>query len=219
MARFASKIGKIGTGSIFSPTYRREKNRTGTFLRIGVLGGSFNPIHFGHLRLAEEAREALRLDRVLFIPALRRPHKPQHGLVDGRHRLAMVRLAIAGQPAFAVSDVELQRPGPSYTVDTLMTLRRQSGARARLFFLCGADTLQELKIWKDLDRVLQLCTFVVATRPGYPWRPRRGLTRLTMTPLAISASDIRRRVAEQHSIRYLVPDAVERYIARHRLYP
>ena len=188
-------------------------------MRIGILGGSFNPIHDGHLRLAEEAREALRLDRVLFIPAGHRPHKPQHGLIDARHRLAMVRLAIRDHVSFAVSAIELQRTGPSYTVDTLLALRRQFGARARCFFISGADTLQELKIWKDVDRVLRLCTFVVATRPGYPLRlRRRGLTGLPMTPLAISASDIRRRVHQGRSIRYLVPDTVERYIARHDLY-
>ncbi len=187
-------------------------------MKIGVLGGSFNPIHCGHLRLAEEAREALRLDRVLFIPAGHRPHKPQRGLIDGRHRLAMVRLAIKGRPAFAASAIELQRAGPSYTVETLLALQRRYGARTRLCFVSGADTLQELKIWKDLDRVLRLCTFVVATRPGYAWRARQGITRLAMTPLAVSASDIRRRVHQGRSIRYLVPDAVERYIARHRLY-
>ena len=137
-------------------------------MRIGILGGSFNPIHDGHLRLAEEAREALRLGRVLFIPAGLRPHKPQQGLIEGRHRLAMVRLAIRGHATFQASDLELRRPGHSYTVDTLEALRRHWGLGTRLFFLSGADTLQELRIWKDLDRVLALCTFVVATRPGYP---------------------------------------------------
>ena len=188
-------------------------------MRIGILGGSFNPIHYGHLRLAEEAREALRLDRVLFIPAGLRPHKMRHDVIDGRHRLAMARLAIRGHAAFEASDLELHRPGPSYTVDTLEALRRRWGRRAQFFFLSGADTLQELRLWKDLDRVLALCTFVVATRPGYPLPlRRRGFTGLPMTPLAISASDIRRRVTEGRSIRYLLPDAVARYIARHRPY-
>ena len=187
--------------------------------RIGILGGSFNPIHYGHLRLAEEAREALQLDRVLFVPANVRPHKPQHGLIAAQHRLAMARLAVRGHAAFAVDDLELRRAGPSYTVETLAALRRRCGARTQLFFLSGADTLQELSIWKDLDRVLRLCTFVVATRPGYSSRARRrGFRALPMTPLAISASDIRRRVAAGRSIRYLVPDAVARYIARHGLY-
>lgn len=188
-------------------------------MRIGVLGGSFNPVHYGHLRLAEEAREHLQLDRVLFIPAGLRPHKPQRGLIEGRHRLAMVRLAIRRQPAFEASDIELRRPGPSYTVDTLEALRRRRRRRARLFFLSGADTLQELRTWRDPDRVLALCTFVVATRPGYALRVKRhGMTTLPVTRLAISASDIRRRVAGGRSIRYLVPAAVAAYIARHRLY-
>ncbi len=188
-------------------------------MRIGIFGGSFNPIHYGHLRLAEEARETLRLDRVLFIPAGIRPHKPQHGVIEGRHRVTMVRLAIRGHAAFEASDLELRRSGPSYTVETLLTLRHRWGTRARLFFLSGADTLSELKIWKDVDRVLQLCTFVVATRPGYPCRVRRrGVQTFTMTPLAISASEIRQRLAAGRSVRYLVPDAVVSYIARHHLY-
>lgn len=188
-------------------------------MRIGILGGSFNPIHYGHLRLAEEAREALRLERVLFIPAGQRPHKVRHDVIDGRHRLAMVRLAIRGHAAFRASDIELRRPGHSYTVDTLEALHRRWGSRAQLFFLSGADTLQELRLWKDLDRVLALCTFIVATRPGYPLQlRRRGFAALPMTPLAIAASDIRRRIATGRSIRYLAPETIARYIARHRLY-
>ena len=189
-------------------------------MRIGVLGGSFNPVHLGHLRLAEEAREMLRLDRVLFVPAGVRPHKQRRDLIDGRHRLAMVRLAIKGHPAFAASDLELRRRGPSYTVDTLEALHQQLGPRARLFFLSGADTMQELKIWRALRRVLELCTFVVATRPGYSLRStRRGVLPLAISRLEISASDIRRRMAAGRSIRYLVPEAVERYIVKYHLYP
>jgi len=200
--------------------------------RIGVYGGSFNPIHLAHLRLAEEARERLDLERVIFVPARLPPHKDPSVLAGAQDRLRMVRLAIAGNAAFAVSDTELRRRGPSYTVDTVAAMRRRYGDEARLFFLIGTDTIEELPTWRDIGRLVRLCTFVPLSRPGAR-RPRvaalagavgRAEARailaraLPMPEMDISATDIRRRVAEGRSIRYLVPQAVADYIRRRGLY-
>jgi nicotinate-nucleotide adenylyltransferase len=213
-------------------------------VRLGLFGGSFNPIHLAHLRCAEEIGEALALDRVVFIPSASPPHKPGHSLVAAEHRLAMVRGAVRGNPRFRVSAMELSRGGHSYTVDTLRVLRRRLGPAATLYFLLGADAFSELATWKEYDAIFSLAHLVVLSRPPYPARPpvarlpvavRRGfcyrashdglidaeghqILFRTVTPLDISASDIRARVARGQSVRYLVPDTVARYIAHHRLY-
>ena len=185
-------------------------------MRLGVFGGTFNPVHLGHLLLAETAREALSLDRVVFIPNRQPPHKPSAGLLAGPVRLTLVRLAIRHHPAFVASDIELQREGPSYTIDTVKLLRRQA-PDAALFLLVGEDMLAvRWRAWSELKR---LCTVVVAHRPGArPRRGERGLRRLAMPQLDIASADIRSRAAAGRSIRYLVPDAVARYIQQHRLY-
>ncbi len=186
-----------------------------TALRLGILGGTFNPIHDGHLLLAETAREALRLDRVLFIPAGRPPHKPARGLLPGGARMALVRCAIRGQAAFAASDMELRRRGRSYTIDTVRALRRRF-PQATLFLLLGADLLEvPWRAWEELQR---LCTVAVAARSGGRIVRRAGLVTLPMPVVAISSSDIRQRLATHRSIRYLVPEAVERAIRRHGWY-
>jgi nicotinate-nucleotide adenylyltransferase len=190
--------------------------------KLGILGGSFNPIHLGHLVLAETAREALGLDRVIFIPAKLPPHKRAAALADGADRLAMVRLAIAGNPALAVSDIELRRPGISYSVATVRALRKKLGAGAPIYFLIGMDTVAELPTWREIARLARLCRFVPLSRPGHGrpnaaaleravgrLRARALLQRaLAMPPIGISSSEIRRRVADGRTIRYLVPDAV-----------
>ena len=200
--------------------------------KLGILGGSFNPIHLGHLVLAETAREALGLDRVIFIPAKLPPHKRAAALADGADRLAMVRLAIAGNPALAVSDIELRRPGISYSVATVRALRKKLGAGAPIYFLIGMDTVAELPTWREIARLARLCRFVPLSRPGHGrpnaaaleravgrLRARALLQRaLAMPPIGISSSEIRRRVADGRTIRYLVPDAVAAYIRRKRLY-
>lgn len=189
--------------------------------RIGILGGTFNPIHLGHLLIAQDAVDAARLDRVLFIPSATPPHKALHGNVSATHRLRMVNLAIAGDKRFAVDDLEIRRGGKSYSVDTLAALRKRH-PRASFHFIIGADSLDELHLWKDARRLVRLCRFIAVTRPGYKGKPARlpGLRyRLLHThPCDIASRDIRARAARGKSIRYLVPEAVVRYIQRHKLY-
>lgn len=214
--------------------------------RVGVLGGSFNPIHLGHLLLADEVRERLDLDQILFVPASVPPHKPPRDLAAPEHRYAMVRLAIAGQSGFAVSDLELRRPGPSYTVDTLAEIRRE--ADSELFLLLGSETFLDLLAWKEPARLAELARLVVIPRAGTPfdhegreakkilqeigqdrWIPvhdwgsvppphSRGVLLVPVTSLPISASELRRRAREGRSISYRVAAAVEAYILEHGLY-
>ncbi len=185
-------------------------------MRLGIFGGTFNPIHLGHVVLAETAREVLRLDRVLFIPTGQPPHKAVRGVLPGPVRLAMIRQAIRGQPAFAASDLELRRSDVSYSIETVRLLHRRF-QDARLFLLIGADMLAVRWVaWKEIKR---LCTVAVVRRPGAaPRRREAGVTWLAMPQIDISSSDIRRRLRAGRSIRYLVPPAVERYIRQHRLY-
>jgi nicotinate-nucleotide adenylyltransferase len=185
-------------------------------MRLGIFGGTFNPIHLGHLLLAETARDALQLDRVLFIPAARPPHKAATGLVPGWERLKLIQLAIRDHPAFAASEIELRRPGPSYSVETVRWLRKQLPA-ATLFLLIGQDMLAIRWVaWSELKR---LCTIAAVRRPGSRGALRaRGIEWLTMPQMGISSSDIRSRLRAGRSIRYLVPGAVERYLRQHRLY-
>jgi nicotinate-nucleotide adenylyltransferase len=215
--------------------------------RIGIFGGTFNPIHLGHLRSAEEVREAQQLDRILFIPSATPPHKAVNGLVTAAHRLAMARLAVAGNPSFRVSTVEIERGGPSYSVDTLRLLRARMPA-AQFFFILGIDAFREIATWRDYRGIFALANLVVTSRPPGPlltprttlhsllpvaaraefcYRPvTRELEHSTgnrivfqrISGLEISASAIRHQLLQQSSIRYLVPTSVERYIARHGLY-
>lgn len=185
-------------------------------MRIGIFGGTFNPVHVGHLLLAEAAREQLALDRIVFIPTARPPHKTARGLLPGAVRLEMLQLALQRHPAFVASDIELQRPGASYTIDTVRALRAQL-PQAKLFLLVGEDLLSvRWAAWKDIRA---LCTLVAARRPGAP-KPKaaKEIKWLEMPQLDISSSDIRKRIAAGRSIRYLVPGAVARHIAAHQLY-
>jgi len=185
-------------------------------MRIGIIGGTFNPVHHGHLLLAESAREALALERVLFIPANQPPHKPGARLLSGKARLAMLKLAIRDHAGFAASEIELSRPGPSYTLETLQTIRR-SMPDAKLFLIIGQDLLRVR--WKAWSQIKRLCTVVVAKRPGSRVaRKEKGVVWLEMPQVAVSASEIRMRVRAGRSIRYLVPRSVERYIRSHHLY-
>jgi nicotinate-nucleotide adenylyltransferase len=200
-------------------------------MRLGVFGGTFDPIHLAHLILAERCREACRLDRVLFVPAGQPPHKSERQITPGRQRLEMVELAIAGHTAFAASTIELDRPGPSYSVDTLTELANQNPGD-ELFFLIGSDSLADLPLWYQPHRISSLATLVVATRPGSkrpdvePLRAVIGssaveqlLRHFVDIPLIeISSSVIRARVAAGQSARYMVPRAVECYIETHGLY-
>jgi nicotinate-nucleotide adenylyltransferase len=184
-------------------------------MRIGLLGGTFNPVHLGHLLLAETAREQLRLDRVLFVPSRVPPHKRTPDLLPAALRLGLVRLAIRGHHAFAASGLELSRPGVSYTIDTVRALKRR-WPRATLVLLVGADLLRVRWVaWEELRR---LCTLAVASRVGDAPARLRGAYRLAMPPVGISSSDIRRRLRRGQSIRYLVPEAVERSLRAHRAF-
>jgi len=184
----------------------------------GILGGSFDPVHHGHLIAADRAAEALGLDVVLFVPCARQPLKPQAPAASAGHRSAMLRLAIEGHQRFALDLCELERGEPSYTVDTLRDLRRRRGEE-RLVLILGADAAAELPRWRMADEVARLAEVAVLTRPGAPEVTSAFVRHVVATPaIEISASDVRARCLTRKSIRYLVPEAVEKYIAKHRLY-
>ena len=190
--------------------------------RVGVFGGTFDPPHFGHLALAEWARVELGLDLVWFVPAGLPPHKRPTAASPARDRLAMTRLATRGNAAFRVSALECRRPGPSYTVDTVRALAR-SHPGARLHLLMGADTWATFGSWREPGAIARAAAIVVALRPGATRVPRpraagRRVTWLANPGLNVSSSGLRARAARGRSLRYRVPDAVARYIARHRLY-
>jgi nicotinate-nucleotide adenylyltransferase len=211
---------------------------------IGIFGGTFNPIHLGHLRAAEEVREAQALDELRLVPTALPPHKEAAGLVTGAHRLRMVELAVAGLAGYRVSTVEMERPGPSYSVDTLRALRAEVGDAVRVAFVVGLDAFRDFHTWKEYAAIFGLCDVVVVTRPPWPDRlalddipvAARGgfcyesnsesfrhesghvLTLQRITALDISAARIRAHLAAGRSIRFLVPAAVEAYIAEHGLY-
>ncbi len=185
-------------------------------MRLGMLGGTFNPIHIGHLILAECAREQARLDQVWFIPTAIPPHKSPRDLAPAMDRLRMIRLAIRGHPAFRVETMELRRGGVSYTLETVQTIRERH-PRAQLYLIIGSEMLKVP--WYGLKEIARECTFVVAPRAAVVSRPRGlRLMRLTMPSLEISSSMIRQRLRAGQSVRYLVPEAVERDICRHPLY-
>jgi nicotinate-nucleotide adenylyltransferase len=200
-------------------------------MRVGVLGGTFDPPHMGHLILAEEAHQALGLTRVLFVPAGEPWRKAGRELSPREHRLAMLRLAVADNPAFAVSTAEVDRQGPSYTAETLAELREQLGSESELFFIMGADSLADFPHWHQPRRILELACLAVAERSpvgdegfeeGVPEELAEDLRGrvvwLTMPLIAISASAVRQRVRQGLSVRYWVPEAVAQYVREHGLY-
>ncbi len=194
---------------------------------LGVIGGTFDPPHYGHLALAENGRVQLGLDRVLFVVAGQPPHKPEQPITPVAHRVAMVEAAIAGNPAFAVSRVDLERPGPHYTVDMLAALHRQY-PRSALCFLLGGDSLAQFLTWRDPAGILRRAKLAVMARPGYEpdWERlearvpaiKSRLTWLDAPALDLSSTDLRRRVRDGLPLRYLVPPAVETYVRANSLY-
>ncbi len=192
--------------------------------RIAVMGGTFNPIHYAHLLSAEQVRVGLGYDKILFIPSARPPHKvADANIIEPEQRYQMALLAIIGNPYFEVSRIELERAGPSYTVETLKALQRLYGEMTELAWIIGADSLIEYKVWRDFDEVLARCIMIATTRPNYdlnrvPLEVRKRVTTFPVTGVDISATAIRERVRNRLSIRYLVPEKVENYIHRHRLY-
>jgi nicotinate-nucleotide adenylyltransferase len=195
-------------------------------MRLGLFGGTFDPIHLGHLILAESCREACDLDQVWFVVAGEPPHKPGER-TSAADRLEMARIAVAGHPAFEVSDLETNRPGPHYSVETLEAIHRDHPGD-ELFFLIGADSLADLPSWRQPDRIAQLATIVVVNRAGIDtFDPAhlpdlgpgtRPIRSVLVPPTGISSHDLRRRVAEGRSIRYQLPRGVEAYIEAQGLY-
>jgi nicotinate-nucleotide adenylyltransferase len=199
--------------------------------RIGILGGTFNPVHLGHMILAQNALETFDLSKVFFIPSAKPPHKRTAVLAGTEHRMAMLEAAVEDDLSFEVSDIEIKRGGPSYSIDTIRELKKLYPP-AEFYFIIGADSLLELHMWKDINDLLKLCNFVTFGRPGVntaqiqpkdlhlnpPWPEKLLKNVVTSRSIDISSSDIRHRVAEDMSIRYLVPRTVEMYIIEHHLY-
>jgi len=212
-------------------------------MKTGILGGTFNPIHNAHLRVAETTRDRLCLDRVLFIPAATPPHKPLDGEISFEHRRNMVALAIADNPHFSISDIEQQRGGTSYTIETLRELRHAS-PEDEFFFIIGSDSFQEISSWYSVADIFSTANIVVVERPEaiitdltsplpvairsefcylhdemrLTHRSGFSVFYLPDTPLAISSSAVRQLVRERRSIRYLVPEGVSRYISEKRIF-
>ena len=200
------------------------------FNKIGILGGTFNPIHCGHLIIAETVRENFRLDKVLFIPSGQPPHKPDDEVIDAEYRYEMVRRSVASNPFFKASRVEIDRAGYTYTVNTLQTLKEELGTNTGLYFIIGADIIPELTSWKEYTSVFKLCEFIAVLRPGHERRTfeteieqlKKDYSikiEMTEAPLIdISSSDIRKSCTSGKSIKYLVMEGVEEYIRAEGLY-
>ncbi len=200
--------------------------------RVGILGGTFDPVHYGHLVIAEEVYAALQLAEVVFVPSGQPPHKTNVEITPAEHRLKMLELAIASNPHFTISRVDLDRPGPSYTVDMLQLLRRQWGEHTAIYFIIGRDSLEDLLSWHDSSGILEQLTHLVAVRrPGYSESEafydslearlsgiKQRLLIVETPRFNISATDLRQRVAEGRPIKYQTPESVESYIVQYGLY-
>ncbi len=187
-------------------------------MKIGIFGGTFNPLHIGHLILAEEAREKLGLEKIIFVPANLPPHKDNRDIAAGSHRLKMLKLSIKGNKYFGVSDIEIRRQGRSYTIDTIREFKQKYPAD-ELYFIIGSDLLKYLDEWKDLAEINKMVKFIAATRPGYPLEKIPVYIRtLGIRAVDISGFEVRRCIKEEKSFRYLVPEAVFNYINKEGLY-
>jgi len=199
-------------------------------MRIGIMGGTFDPIHLGHLVTAEAARHQFSLEQVLFVPSGQPPHKLGRQVTGAEHRYLMTFLAIASNPDFQIARLEIDRPGHSYTFDTVIQLAAEYGRTAELYFITGADVMRDILSWHRAEELLKACHFVAASRPGFTlenymnkedlarFRNQGNIHFISVPAMAISSTDVRRRVAGGESIRYLVPDAVENYIYKNKLY-
>lgn len=195
--------------------------------RIGILGGTFNPIHLGHLMIAEMALEAFNLNRVIFVPAKEPPHK-EADVIEAKYRLEMVHEAVLDNPNFLVSDVEMKREGKSYTIDTVRYFYNTYGPTTEFFFIAGTDTIQNLPTWKYIEELLDMCEFIGAIRPGatedigeiIEWFGQRGsrIHILEVPEIKLSATDLRYRLRQGLSTRYMLPRSVYQYIKRHKIY-
>ncbi|AIS52110.1 nicotinate-nucleotide adenylyltransferase NadD [Thermoanaerobacter kivui] len=199
-------------------------------LKLGIMGGTFDPIHYGHLVTAEAVRFEFGLDKVIFVPAGNPPHKIKRKVTDKKHRYLMTILATITNPFFEVSTIEIDSEGYTYTIDTIKEFKKIYGEKTQLYFITGADAVLEILNWKSADELLKLCHFVAATRPGIEGNRideelnkikeiyGKIIYKVTVPSLAISSTDIRKRVAEGRPIKYLLPESVERYIQKYGLY-
>lgn len=190
-------------------------------MRIGLLGGTFNPIHYGHLILAEECRKNFHLQKIVFIPSAVPPHKGRR-ITCPKHRYNMVKLAVQNNKRFAIADIELERKGPSFSWETIQYFTRRH-PKDPIYFILGIDSLLKIDAWKGKRKVLDLCNFIAATRPGYrikdiPSSIRKKIKLIKIPGVDISSSQIRKRVKAGKSIKYLLPPKIEEYIYKYRLY-
>jgi nicotinate-nucleotide adenylyltransferase len=187
--------------------------------KVGILGGTFDPVHLGHLAIAQEAFEKLNLDKVIFVPSHHPPHKSAKNVVPAQDRFNMVKLAVADNPRFDVSDFELKKGGKSYSIDTAEYFRNQFPKSTKLFFIIGDDSVATLHRWKRVDELTKIVAFIAVNRLGF--RDMRSTVRIkkfTMLNLGISSSYVRKCIAENKSVRYLVPDDVILYMKKNKLY-
>jgi nicotinate-nucleotide adenylyltransferase len=189
--------------------------------RVGVMGGTFDPIHNGHLVAASEVQQKFDLDEVIFVPTGMPWMKSDRAVTEGEHRYLMTVIATAANPRFTVSRVDIDRSGPTYTIDTLRDIHA-ARPDADIFFISGADAIAQILDWKDVEQVWPLAHFVAVTRPGHPLTisglPEQGVSLLEVPALAISSTDCRSRVSRGFPVWYLVPDGVVQYISKHHLY-
>ncbi|MDR1204552.1 MAG: nicotinate-nucleotide adenylyltransferase [Peptococcaceae bacterium] len=199
--------------------------------KIGILGGTFDPVHLGHLTAAEAVREAYDLEQVLFIPAGEPPHKLDQTKTAAWHRYWMTVLATLDNPKFDVSPVEIQREGVSYTIDTLMYFREKMGSESEIYFIAGADLVFEIAGWRRSDALFERCVFVIVTRPGFDFGRLRDnlsgvltqaqlnrIAPLEIPALEVSSTEIRQKIKAGRTVRYLIPEAVDAYIRKNGLY-
>ncbi len=188
-------------------------------MKIGILGGTFNPPHLGHIKLAQEAQKKLKLDKVVFVPAYVPPHKSGKDMVSWQDRYKMAGLSIGGVSNFEVSDIEIRLKGTSYSINTIKEFKKLYGDKTEVFFIAGSDYADELKSWKDIDDLKRLCTFIIATRPGYRVVSPPANTELIEADTPdISSTEIRKRIREGASFAEHVAAEVYNYIINKRLY-
>lgn len=199
-------------------------------MRIGIMGGTFDPIHNGHLLIAEQARGFLSLDKIIFIPSGRPPHKMGRKIIDGKTRLEMLELAISDNEYFIASDMEIKRPGKTYTIDTLLEVKQEYGLETDIYFIIGSDTLFELESWKSWVDVNKNCSFVLMKRPGFETvkedkhinllleKYNSKIINCDSSTIDISSSTLREKLRNGKTVRYLIPDTVLDYINRNRIY-
>ena len=188
-------------------------------MKIGILGGTFNPIHNGHLILADEVRQKLKLDKIFFIPVYLPVHKEEKDLLAACDRIKMVKLAVKNNPYFAALDTEISRKGKSYTIDTLRALHKEYPQADKFFFIVGSDSMSYLNSWKDINEVMKLAKFVVASRPNYPLKDvPKNILPVVIEPIDISGFRLRQRLKNNESVRYYLPGEVYNYIQKKGLY-